>query len=305
MKFIISAGYKYIDIDVLASSLALNELIQLRGEQSAVHLTGPFNATIPTRFNYWNDKEIIRHAPLKDQDYRFILVDISNPQHIESFVEIDQVSAVYDHHYGFEEFWRNRLGKQAKINPIGACATLIWEEFKSANYFDKISPSSANLLYTAIISNTLNFNAQISSPRDQKAANELLNYTTLPKTWIKQYYQEIDNLLVQDMKGFLQKDTKKVSLMDINLCFSQLEVWNAASFLDHYNFSQIMCEIFSEQVWLLNLISIEERCSYLIANSEIIRNYINKNIKNKWQSPYFKTEHLWMRKEILKLLNSK
>jgi nanoRNase/pAp phosphatase (c-di-AMP/oligoRNAs hydrolase) len=302
MKFIITSGYQYIDIDVLASSFALNELMHLDGKKSAVHLTGPFNVTIPARFNYWDVKEINRHAPLKDKEHRFILVDISNPHHVEPFVEIDKVRAVYDHHFGYEEFWHSRLGKEAKIEQIGACATFIWEEFKSKKLCHKISPSSANLLYTAVISNTLNFNAQISSTRDEQAAKEILSFTTLPKEWIKTYYSEIENLLLQDLQEFIKKDTKYVNFFNLKYYFSQIEVWNAKNLISQYNFWNVMSSIFPEHLWILNLISIDENCSYLFTNSGIIKNSLKNIFSMRRKKHYLKTEHLWLRKEILKYL---
>lgn len=58
MNFVICAGYKYTDIDVLASSLALKNLMDLGRERTAVHLIGPFNATIPRICKYWNTTEV-------------------------------------------------------------------------------------------------------------------------------------------------------------------------------------------------------------------------------------------------------
>lgn len=176
MKHIICAGHKYTDIDVLASSLALKNLMNLRGERASVHLTGPFNATIPKDCKYWDTKDVIKTVPAKGENTHFIIVDISNPQHFEHFVDVEKVSSVYDHHYGYEEFWHNLIQEKAKIEPVGACATLIWEEFQAHYLSHRISSSSANLLYTAIISNTLNFKAQVSSVRESSRNGTLSLY---------------------------------------------------------------------------------------------------------------------------------
>jgi nanoRNase/pAp phosphatase (c-di-AMP/oligoRNAs hydrolase) len=302
MNFIISAGYKYIDIDVLASSIALRELMHLLGKKAKVHLTGPFNATIPTRFIDSIAKDINRIAPPKSNGYDFILVDISDPLYVESFVKIDKVCAVYDHHYGYEEFWKKRIGNQARIEPIGACATLIWEEFKTYNFHKKISSLAANLLYTAIISNTLNFKAQVTSLRDKTAAKEILRYVTLPENWVKQYYRGVESQISAHMPNCIQKDTKIVSLSHLNFFFSQLEVYNATSLMKKYNFYKEMADIFIQKNWVLNLVSIEEECSYLFTNSEKIENILKNNFSIKSQINFLRTEYIWLRKNILKVL---
>lgn len=302
MNFIISAGYKYVDIDVLACSIALRELIHLQGKKAEIHLTGPFNATIPRRFLDSTTTDINRTAPVKSNESNFILVDISDPHYLELFIEIDKVSQVYDHHSGYEEFWMKHIGKQSRIESIGACATLVWEEFKAFNFHNQISSLSANLLYTAIISNTLNFKAQITSSRDKIAAKEISSFITLPKNWAEQYYKEVQKYLCQDLGNFIQKDTKTISLSHLDFFFSQLEVYNAGFFMKKFRFHKVMDNLYSPKYWLLNLISIQEECNYLFTNSKNIEDFLKENLFAKPEINYLKTENIWLRKNILKIL---
>ena len=110
-------------------------------------------------------------------------MDVSEPSHIASAVYMDKVVEVYDHHYGYADYWEKRIGDKAKIEMIGACATFIWEEFVLRNQSEDISDISANLLYTGIISNTLNFNASVTHERDITASNQLKKIITLPDNW--------------------------------------------------------------------------------------------------------------------------
>src|SRR3989344_4504224 len=59
--------------------------------------------------------------------------------------------------------------KFLKTEMVGACATLIWEEYVKRKKSNEISEMSGNLLSTAIISNTLNFNAMVTTDRDKKS----------------------------------------------------------------------------------------------------------------------------------------
>ncbi len=302
MNFIIAAGYKYTDVDVLASSIALRELMHLQGKKADIHLTGPFNASIPSRFIDSVTEYVNRTVLSKLSECNFILVDISNPDYVDSFVKIDKVCAVYDHHFGYEEFWARRIGVQAKIEPIGACATLIWEEFKTYNFHKKISSLAANLLYTAIISNSLNFNAQVTSLRDKTAAKEILNYVTLPENWAKEYYREVENHIFQNLPNCIQNDTKIISKSHLDFLFSQLEIHDPKSLMKKYNVHKEMDRIFPKRNWLLNLISIKEGNSYLFTNSEKIRNMLEQVIPVIRKPSFSKSKTVWLRKEILGLI---
>jgi inorganic pyrophosphatase len=57
------------------------------------------------------------------------------------------VIEVYDHHYGHEAFWKERLPNSTFIEYVGACATLIWERFKQDGLQNSISTINANLFY--------------------------------------------------------------------------------------------------------------------------------------------------------------
>lgn len=89
-------------------------------------MTDPMNASVtPTMRNLAKSFS----SELQDGD-KYVVVDMSDSNVISSFVPLDKVVEIYDHHFGFEEYWKKRLGDRSKIQPIGAAATLIWEEFK-------------------------------------------------------------------------------------------------------------------------------------------------------------------------------
>jgi nanoRNase/pAp phosphatase (c-di-AMP/oligoRNAs hydrolase) len=142
-----------------------SDLLLQEGKSAVIFLPGAFNKSITDIIKKWK-YDYSKH--LKDVISKFVIVDESDPEIISQFVDIGKISELYDHRYGFEEYWREKLGENAVIDHVGSCATLIWEEYKKrAN--KKISEVGANLLYTAIVSNTLNFNASITNERDIKA----------------------------------------------------------------------------------------------------------------------------------------
>ena len=165
---VITAGQKYSDIDILACAVAYKNLCDLQGRPAKVVLPGPINSSVTEEIKTW-DFTIENELIGEPDSHEYVLVDVSQPNYFAKFVIQEKIVEIYDHHCEFEDYWKEKLHNKAVIDPIGACATLIWEEFVKANLADKISPVSANLLSTAILSNTLNLQAQITSPRDKQA----------------------------------------------------------------------------------------------------------------------------------------
>ena len=93
---------------------------------------------------------------------------------------------------------------------VGSCATLIWEEFGKRNLSGSISATSANLLYTAIVSNTLNFKASVTTRRDREAYKQLQKFTNLPKNWIEKYFEEQDSDKLNNVYDAIVNDTKNI-----------------------------------------------------------------------------------------------
>ncbi|MFN9001714.1 MAG: DHH family phosphoesterase [Holosporales bacterium] len=303
MSVIITSGWKYSDIDVLASGIALKELFEHEKEEVYLCLPGPFNASIVPEMKGWVGDQLSAHPPEHAMNSQVILVDISDPHHVAPFVVVDNVVEVFDHHHGYENFWQQRIGAKAKIVPIGACATLIWEEYKVRSLSGSISDVSANFLYAAIVSNTLNFKAQITHERDETAAFELKSYTTLPSDWVQHYYSHIERNMLVDLKSAIEKDTKSIQIDRLKFKFSQLELFNVSSLFNpaqkQCNLAAMMDELFLEEPWLLSLISIEEGCNYIFTNSREISEALGRVIKINSFDYYLKSEKLWLRKEIL------
>jgi inorganic pyrophosphatase/exopolyphosphatase len=157
----------------------IQETCDLNGIPAEVVFPGPVNESVPKNWAI-DIKTSINGVP---ENYDYVVVDISDPTHFARFVIVEKVAAVYDHRWGHEVYWKEKLGKNARIEPLGTCATLIWEEFVNAGLGHGVDPLSANLLYTAILSNTLNLNARITKERDRKALVELKPYTDLPVAW--------------------------------------------------------------------------------------------------------------------------
>jgi inorganic pyrophosphatase/exopolyphosphatase len=296
---IITAGPAYIDIDVLACSIAYQELLLALGYQVLSCHTGPFNNTISRSLQERATPFIMRTPPKDLNQSSFILVDVSDPQHFEKFVDINRIEKIFDHHFGYNDFWQERLGDDANIVSIGACATLIWQEFQKVGY-SNISPFAAELLATAILSNTLSLKASITTEADCKALAILEKRAHFSSTWRQDYYQGTYNLFLQCPEQAILSDTKNVQVFGQTIFFCQIETWEPLYLMKQIPFNRICETLFKGYKWVLNVINISQGYNYILTNtSQLFTSYNGFYLDPK--EKYFSSKKLWLRKEILKL----
>ncbi len=280
---VITGGSAYTDIDVLACAIAYKKLLK----NAMAVLRAPFNETIPDSIKNW-DLQIDLEFP---EGCQYILVDVSDPNFFESFVELDQVVEVIDHHFGFEAYWKQRLGEKSVVEHVGSCATLIWEKYNHS----PIDTLSANLLYTAIFANTLNLQAEVTTERDIAAFNELKNHTDLPSNWIAQYYSEVSQSILQDPQKAVKKDTKRLQISGKEITIAQLEVWSA---------KELLHEELSKSQSLLIVSDISTQKSHFLSTDQAIQQWITKSTNAEFKGHVATADRLWMRKEVIREFTS-
>lgn len=293
---IITSGHKFIDIDAFACILAYKELLDLKKEQSKIVVTAEFNSSITKKYR---DLSFNKSVPNLGNT-EFVIMDVSDPNHFEKFVDTDFVSHIFDHHPGHESYWSEKIGNNSMIEPIGAAATLIFREYKKENLLQKISPLSAELLAVAILSNTLNFQAKITKEEDKIAYNELKTLFDYSPQFEEQYFLEVQASIEKNILDSLKNDSKQINS---ELFIAQLEVWDSKQIVDSFQkeikqFLQSANSKFS----FLNLIELSKKRNILICNDIETVNYI------KYHFPEFDfnlkekvviAPHVILRKEIM------
>ena len=332
-KIVVTTGKRYTDIDGLACVIAYKEIPEV--ETIAV-LPGRLNLSVNSTIRAWKMDYLDN---ISAGDYDFVITDVSEESQFAAFVDPKRVIEIYDHHYGFEKYWQDRLGEKAKIEPIGSCATLIWEEFvkrklkleagnekldydvrnvtgqnqkisppPSVSSFSpltshfKISSIAANLLYTAIFANTLNFKASITADRDKKAYEELKPFIDLPPNWVAQYYHDIETDVYANPGNAIREDTKIQIIKGQKCAISQVELWNSSEFLkSHLDEIQGTLKSFGTEYWFLTSPSISEGRNYLFTKDEAVKDWLKSVMAiDFFGTDIGVTDRLWLRKEILK-----
>jgi hypothetical protein len=298
-KIVVTSGDKYTDIDVLACAIAYTKLLKSEGKNAEAVLRGAFNKSITDEIRKLN------------YDYKteftgadaFVIVDVSHPDYIANFVEEDKIVELYDHHSGFEKYFKKLLGNNSHIELIGAAATLIWEEFKKRGMSKKIKKDHAHLLYAAIVSNTLNLNTQNTNKRDRVAAKELLEIIKLPKNWVDKYFSDQDNIVFSNPYRETINDThyENVPQFKDTIIIGQLELWDSRKFINnHLGEVKKALESFGKDVWFFTTPSISEGINYIYTENDDVKKLLSKIVQAKFEGDIGKTNQLWLRKEILK-----
>ncbi len=295
---IITSGQAFTDIDALACAVSYAELLHLEGVDAEVVLPGPLNHSITPTIKSWDFTYVTEPTV---QEYQSVLVDVSEESHFAKCAQPETITEVFDHRYGFQDYWNATLGSGSHIELVGSCATLIWEEFIKRGQSERISATSANLLLVAIVSNTLCFKAQITHQRDIKAFNELQKYISLPSDWQETYFTEQEADVFADIQSAIISDTKVLEIPGLGfpIVMGQLELWDGNSFIEkHQSEIESALTSFKYEYWFMSVPSIKEGINYFYTKNEQLKRLLEKYTQAVFIGDTGTTSKLWLRKEV-------
>ena len=295
-KVYITAGSAYLDIDAYACMIAMAELLQLQGINAIAYSAAAHNYSVCP--SLVKSGQIFSDLPAGDgAEEAYIIVDASDPAYLKQSVPIEKVVAVYDHHAGFEEYWARRIGQNAKIEFIGAAATLIYRAWKKAELQDKLSRDTARLLIAAILDNTLNLTSANTTDEDVEVFEELCRKAEVGADWCASYFLEVQEGVEADLHNALINDTKAIGDNKfLPSRMSQLCVWDADCIIEK------LPEIrgWFAGAWMLNIIDVQRKCSYFVCDDCYYQEKIGRLFDVTFENGVAKTSVSYLRKEIIK-----
>ncbi|HVQ43937.1 MAG TPA: DHH family phosphoesterase [Candidatus Saccharimonadia bacterium] len=297
---IVTAGSRYMDIDAYAGAIAYAELLQARGEQAQAVSTAVWNESISQTVRSWRAPLNTTYTP-NDTDM-FTLIDISDPEHFDRFVDLARVDEVIDHHPGFEQYWQERIGDKAHIEFIGAACTLVYERWVAAGLADTMSETSAKLLVSGILDNTLNFKAHVTTERDRTAYRALVAHADIPDGWTAQYFTECQEAILADATTSIRNDSKILTFKTFPrpLGVGQLVVWDAAEVVSRHQ-ATIEQELAAmKPEWFVNVVSVNEGSSYFVCQDPAVQAWVSDLLGVKFEGDVARADRMWLRKEIIK-----
>ena len=290
---VLTVGNSYVDIDGYASCIAYRELLKMRGEE-AMFVTDSL-------FNYSITNSLLESSYIKDdytvsEEDTFIVLDLSNKEYFPRFVKEEKIVELIDHHRGFEEYWNSKLGDRAIIESIGAVATIIVEKYEQYNMFQKMDKKIALLLMAAILDNTLNFTADITSDRDIRAYKRLQELTG-EIDYADIYFKESQEAILNNIEEAIVNDIKYQKENDkLPRIIGQLTIWDIND-LNHSIIRQIMNNKGSN--WIINIISLKDNISYIMCSSYTIEKDMMILFNGEQKKGFVVLKPAKLRKEIM------
>ena len=301
---IITAGSAYLDIDAYACMVAMSELYRLQGREAVAYSRAACNySVVPSLVQ---EGQVLRELPSEEWERKagYVIVDVSDPEFLKQSVPLERVTAVYDHHVGFEAYWQARIGSNARIEFIGAAATLIYREWKNAGLEHRMPRDCARLLIAAILDNTLDLTSANTTDEDRNAFRELCVLAGVEEPWRGRYFSEVQQIVEADLKNALLGDLKTVRGNPVlPPLVAQLCVWDAESILTRLPQIRQWFRALPEP-WMINVIELRHRCNYFVCEDACCQSKIESVFNVTFQSGAARTDRTYLRKELIKITHT-
>jgi len=301
----VTADGSYSDIDIYACSVAYAELLRFEGKDAVAVVNTRFTESIPDYIARLDVEFIDQNKVDMSKAEKIVILDRSDVDGLKKHIDITKIIELYDHHTLYEKFWKKQLGKDSHIEHVGSCATLIWEEIKRRGFAKNISKSAIILLYSAIISNTLDLKAGVTTKRDIAASKETKTLAKVDQSFSQKYFNSVTENIKRSPLESLIKDTKITKMDDYEIAIGQLELWDTKGVVQTLQkFKNTYLPGFDKLPWFITIASISSGSNTLICRFPELRKKLAAVLGIEWiDSDVVEIPKLLLRKEIIKLLN--
>jgi len=290
------------DLDGVAGVVAYSEFLNETGKEAVAGIFGaPHDEAkyVLDRFHIPHPQTILNC----DSFNEIILVDASDLRVLEGKVPPEKVVEIIDHRKINEA--DKFPNAEVQIELVGAAATLVAEKFMH-NKVD-ISKESATLLYSAIISNTLNFKGTVTTERDKKAAEWLNKVAKLPESFWKEMFTAKSDLSGNKLAERIEGDFAWFAMGNKKVGIAQIEMIGAKNLLDTRNeeviqtLNKIKKDMNLDYIFQ-NTIELENARNFFVAGDLETQKLLEKVLGVKFVNEIAEKPNLIMRKQIVPLL---
>lgn len=301
MNPLLITSYTGPDLDGFASAFAYAEFLNDQGKNASFGFAEPPHKEAQFLLDKYNIP--FQFANIDPTNFgEIILVDASDVIGIDPRIKIENVTEIIDHRKVNDA----NVFKNAKIQIefVGSVATLIAEKFINSKL--PITKNSALLLYGAIISNTLNFQAHVTTDRDKNAAQWLAEQFSPEPNFVHEMFADKSDINPENLKASIEEDFAHFDLGK-KIGVGQLEVINAEAIVKNLSVAIIneLDKIKADQgldMIFMSVIDLEKNRNFFIAKDreaqELLQNTLNVNFENNIAV----RDGLIMRKEIIPLI---
>lgn len=299
MKVVIT--YKNADLDCVASAYAYSEYLNKKGEQADYYISGIVQEEVSIVCSMFGIELKDSVKNLNGED--IIVVDTNTYSSID-FVKPEQVIEIIDHHPRSNDTFENA---SIDIEQIGAVCTMIGEKYRNAGI--KISRESAILLYYGIISNTVNLNSKVTTPRDKEMCAWLKEQCPdIDDSLISRIFEEKSKFDIKDLRRMMEVE-EKFALGNDELIIGQLEITKAKEFLEQYkaNINSVLDAVRDEYgipLIFMNIIDILNGYHIIYSPYSGTIEFLRDKFRREIPEDNFVEDKIVLRKEIKQYLRS-
>ncbi len=290
--------YENPDLDGSASAFAYAEFLNKTGKKATAGIFGELHPEAEFVFNKAGAK--IRDAKSLNQNCNeIILTDASEPKWLIEDIETAKVIEVIDHRkvHSADSF----VNAKTQIELVGSCATLIAEKFFENNI--ELSHTSAILLYGAIISNTISFQANVTTNRDKSAAKKLKIVAEINDSFASEMF-EYKSKINEPTNKYLEKELATNEFNGNKVGIFQIEILKVDEFITK-NLKDIFDTIKDTKTnkkldcVFLTCTDIGEAENTFVANDKETQKILSDILDIKFSGNVAKRPGIIMRKEIM------
>jgi len=301
----IITSYINPDLDGLACMVAYRDFLSYQKVDAVVAISGRPQKEAEFVFNELNlpwpeyfDKVFINN------NEKIILVDVANKLVLDKKIDPNNVVEIIDHHATAQisDFPNAKI----QLEIVGAAATLVAEKFKKHKI--NISKDVATLLYLGIISNTANLQSKNTTKRDIKISRWLKKKIDLSDDFVTKMFKS-KSTFTESLDKVLLQDLKIVKAGGVVCSVAQLEIFGVDTFLDknYKDFVPTLKKIKQSKksdCCFMVLADIEKGFSFIMTADNYSQALLEKALGSRFKDLSCVFDHLILRKEILKKLDS-
>lgn len=217
---VIVTSYENPDLDGVACCVGYAELLNKLGKNAKATFIGELGLEVEFVKNYTNYFPLEKHSGAYEPETEFVIVDTTDPEGIEQSIPSEKVIEVFDHRE--QVFYEKFINAKKKVELVGSCATLITEEFQKKTIAPTVN--TAIYLFSAIISNTVNFKNLVTTQRDNDASNYLKGLTRLPIDYIKNMFDSKSKVDSNNLHYVLSNDLGTKTYGNKKIGIAQIEI---------------------------------------------------------------------------------
>ncbi len=296
--------YTNPDLDGTACAYAYAEFLCHKGEDAIAAIPGIPHQEAQYVLNKFKVKCPENIENTINIDDKIIIVDASDPGGISESVKLEKVVEIIDHRKINES--HKFPNAKIQIELVGAAATLIAEKFYQSNF--TISKESASLLYSAIVSNTINFQANVTVDRDRVMVEWLKTKFDLPKDHIHEMFR--DKSQHKDLiKEVFVNDFASFDINGYHLSIAQIEIINVDEFIKK-NIEDLKGNLMKTKdkvgldIFFITCIDLEKAFNTFVAIDIETEKIVENALGVMFSDGIAKRKGILMRKEIIPIIKN-